>query len=77
MSAVTVGARYQIVIPVKERNRIGLRPGQKVEVSVEGDRLIIEPLGSVKAKGILKDAGAKADATDYIKKLRREWEERQ
>ena len=76
MTAVTVGERYQIVIPVKERNRIGLKPGQKVNVSVEGDRIVIDPVGSVQAKGILKDIGPREDATDYIKKLRREWEER-
>ena len=76
MSVVTVGARYQIVIPVKVRKRIGLKPSQKINVSVEDNRIILEPVGSQQVKGILRDIGGREDATDYIRKLRREWEDR-
>ncbi len=44
MSQATVGKRYQVVIPLKERQKLNIKPDTKVEVVAEGDRLIIYPL---------------------------------
>jgi len=76
MSVATVGARYQVVIPLKERRKAGLQPGQKVNVILEEGRIVLEPVGQPKLRGLLREAGAPYDAVDYVRKLRREWDER-
>jgi AbrB family looped-hinge helix DNA binding protein len=73
MSVATVGARYQIVIPLKERKHVGLKPNQKVQVSVEEDRIILEPIGNQQLRGLLSELRDKNDATSYVRKLRQEW----
>lgn len=76
MSRATVGNRYQVVIPLKERKKLDLKPNTKVEVVAEEDRLIIYPLLPSKLKGIGRAVADGTDATDYVARLRREWEKR-
>ena len=76
MSQATVGKRYQVVIPLKERAQLDIRPNTKVEVVAEGDRLVIYPLSPSRLKGIGRDVADGTDATDYVSKLRNEWEKR-
>jgi AbrB family looped-hinge helix DNA binding protein len=76
MSRATVGKRYQVVIPLKEREKLEIRPNTKVEVVAEGDRLIIYPLSPSRLKGIGRAIADGTDATDYVARLRREWEKR-
>ena len=76
MTQATVGKRYQVVIPLKERKNLEIRPNTKVEIVADGDRLIIYPLSPSKLKGIGQKIADGMDATDYVSKLRREWEER-
>lgn len=76
MTIATVGKRYQVVIPLRERNKLNIRPNSKVEVTAEGDKLVIYPISPGSFRGIGRDLSDEIDATDYVKKLRREWEER-
>ena len=76
MTQATIGKRYQVVIPLKERNKLELKPNIKVDVVAEGDRLIIYPLLPSKLKGIGRKTADSTDATEYVKKLREEWEQR-
>ena len=39
---VTLAARGQIVIPKEARDALGLKPGARLSVRVEGSRLVIE-----------------------------------
>lgn len=43
MAAVTVSPKYQVVIPKEVRKRLGLSPGQKIQVVVYGDRIELIP----------------------------------
>ncbi|CAB1063203.1 hypothetical protein D1BOALGB6SA_7986 [Olavius sp. associated proteobacterium Delta 1] len=76
MTIATVGKRYQVVIPLKERKKLNIRPNSKVEVTTEDDKLVIYPISPAGFRGIGRDLSDGIDATDYVKKLRREWEER-
>ena len=76
MTIATVGKRYQVVIPLKERKKLNLRPNSKVEVTFEDDRLVIYPISLESFRGIGRNLSDDNDATDYVKKLRREWEDR-
>ncbi len=44
MSTTTLSSKSQIVIPARIRRRLGLAPGDRLEVEVEGDHLIIRKL---------------------------------
>jgi AbrB family looped-hinge helix DNA binding protein len=76
MTISTIGKRYQVVIPLKERKKLNIKPNSKVEVTAENDKLVIYPILPASFRGIGRDLSDDIDATDYVKKLRREWEER-
>ena len=76
MTTATVGARYQVVIPRKERDRMGLKPHSKVSVESRGDCLVIYPAKADALRGIGHDLRDGVDASDYVKQLRQEWAER-
>jgi AbrB family looped-hinge helix DNA binding protein len=42
MSSSTLSTKGQLVIPTQYRKALNLRPGDKVEVKLEGQRLILE-----------------------------------
>jgi AbrB family looped-hinge helix DNA binding protein len=42
MSSSTLSTKGQLVIPTQYREALNLRPGDKVEVTLEGQRLILE-----------------------------------
>ena len=44
LSIVTVSSKYQIVIPKDVRDRLRIRPGQRVEAFAIGDRIELVPL---------------------------------
>lgn len=44
MSIVTISPKYQVVIPKAIRERLGLRPGQRVEALTYGDRFELIPI---------------------------------
>lgn len=55
MTEVTISPKYQVVIPKKIREAMGLRAGQKVQVLTFGDRIELIPLKPISSlKGILK-----------------------
>ncbi len=45
METVTVSPKYQDVIPLDIRDSRGIRPGQKVQVIHDGDRVESDPGG--------------------------------
>ncbi|MBC7099825.1 AbrB/MazE/SpoVT family DNA-binding domain-containing protein [Candidatus Bipolaricaulota bacterium] len=44
MAVTSVSAKGQVVIPKKVREVLGLKPGDKLLVSVEGEAIILKPL---------------------------------
>ncbi len=55
MAAVTVSPKFQVVIPKEIRKRLGLVPGQKIQLVVYGDRIELIPVMPVKRmRGFLK-----------------------
>ena len=55
MSAVTVSPKYQVVIPKEVREKLGLSPGQKIQVVVYDDRIVLIPIRPTKQmRGFLK-----------------------
>jgi AbrB family looped-hinge helix DNA binding protein len=55
LSRITVSSKYQIVIPKDVRDRLKIRPGQKIEAFAIGDRIELVPVRPVsKMRGFLK-----------------------
>ena len=55
MATVTVSPKFQVVIPKEIRRKLGLLPGQKVQVVVYGDRIELIPVRPAKLmRGFLK-----------------------
>lgn len=58
METVTVSSKYQVVIPRSVRERLGIRPGQQVQVIPYGDRIEVVPVRPARElRGVL--AGVK------------------
>ncbi len=49
MATVTVSSKYQVVIPRDVRERLGLRPGQKVEAFAVGNRVELVPVEPIRS----------------------------
>ncbi len=49
MSVVTISPKFQIVIPQKIRQAMGLEPGQKVQAIQYGDRIEFIPVRSARS----------------------------
>ena len=55
MPAVTISPKFQVVIPKAVRQRMGLRPGQKVRVLQFKNRIELIPIEPMKAlRGFVK-----------------------
>jgi AbrB family looped-hinge helix DNA binding protein len=76
MTTATVGQRFQVVIPRAERRRLGLRPSSRVNVEASDRCIVLYPVTNKGMRGIGKDLAAGMDATEYVKKLRAEWDSR-
>ena len=56
MSVVTISSKWQVVIPKDVREKLKIRPGQKVQAFAVGDRIELVPVVPLEElKGFLKD----------------------
>lgn len=81
MQLVTVGSKYQIVIPKEIRKKIkSLKPGRKVGVySLDDKSIAIDPEPQTwvdRTYGLMKDAWKDVDPAAEIEKMRDEWEQK-
>jgi AbrB family looped-hinge helix DNA binding protein len=57
---VTISPKFQVVIPKEVRQRLGLKPGQKVQTIVFDDRIELIPVKPIKKmRGFLKGIDTK------------------
>ena len=55
MSVVTISSKWQVVIPKDVREKLKIRPGQKVQAFALGDRIELIPVVPLnELKGFLK-----------------------
>ncbi|MBI2334490.1 AbrB/MazE/SpoVT family DNA-binding domain-containing protein [Candidatus Daviesbacteria bacterium] len=81
MQLVTVGSRYQIVIPKEVREKMnGLRPGLKVAVRFEKENILTiktKPVNWLEQnQGIARKAWKNINTTKYLEDLRNEWDQK-
>jgi AbrB family looped-hinge helix DNA binding protein len=49
-STATLSSKSQITIPAWARRELGLVPGAKIRLTLEGERLVLEPVHSTLAR---------------------------
>ena len=81
MQQVTVGTKYQIVIPIQVRKKIkGLQPGSKVSVDLASEGTITVKTNPQdwleRTRGMMKNAWKGIDTTKYLENLRNEWDKK-
>lgn len=81
MQQVTVGSKYQIVIPKEVRKKIkGLKPGSKIMVSGHDENTItlkkVDEDWLKRTRGMMKEAWKGIDTTKYLEDLRNEWDKK-
>ncbi len=79
MQQITVGTKYQIVIPKDIRKKIkGLKPGDKVIAQFLDDKTVairkVDQNWVSKTRGIAKDAWKNINTTKYLEDLKNEWD---
>jgi len=78
MPTSKLSKKYQITVPKKIREKLGLKKGSKVSIRKEGkDRAILEPVDSLveKYKGLGKRAWKKLGGADqYLNQERNSWD---
>lgn len=80
-ATLTVSSQYQITIPKKLREALGIKPGQKllawIQRWVKGKALTLTPKPKSLADytlGLGKEIWDKVDVDEYIQKERDSWE---
>lgn len=73
MSTATVGSRYQVVIPARERKQVGLKVHDKVAVEVADGVIVVRPIDARRFRGIGKDLAERRGPVQYVRELRKEW----
>lgn len=73
MPTVTVSEKYQVVIPKQAREALGIRPGQKIEVTVYEGRAEFVPVRGMKAmRGFLRGIDTEVIAPESLRDRVRE-----
>lgn len=65
MDTVTISEKYQMVIPRAVREKLGIKPGQKVRLIVYGNVLEVVPVRNIKeARGFLRGMSSTVERED-------------
>lgn len=55
---VTISSKYQVVIPLKIRTALNIHPGDKLDIFLYENRLVLIPVRNIKdMRGFLKGMG--------------------
>ena len=79
MQTAKVSEKYQIVVPKQVREELGLQPGDRLLISVEGNRAVLrlQPRNYADhMRGLHKEIWQGIEPTDYLREERNSWAER-
>jgi len=77
MPAVKTSSKGQVVIPIEIREKLGIKPGQMVNLTLEGERAIITPLPEDPIKALRGSLKGKPSLTKALLKERKEERKRE
>jgi AbrB family looped-hinge helix DNA binding protein len=67
MESVTLSTKGQLVLPKPVRDALHLKPGHRLNVAVEGRRIVIEPEAPPAGWQPLNPAGARLSTSDLCR----------
>ncbi|MEA3413712.1 MAG: AbrB/MazE/SpoVT family DNA-binding domain-containing protein [Pseudomonadota bacterium] len=76
MPTATLSSKSQLVLPVEVRRKLGIRPGDRLIVELEGDHAVIRkaPRSDVEALAAYRSAIWR-DYADEVEEARGEWDQ--
>jgi len=80
MVTVKVSRKNQIAVPAAVRRQLGIRPGDRLTVEVEGAKVILRPEPQSHLDRLINlapEIWEGVDAAEYIRELRDEWSHRE
>lgn len=77
MSIVKTSPKGQVVIPIEIRKKLGIKPGQMVNLALEGERAVITPLPEEPIKALRGSLKGKPSLTKALLKERKEEQKRE
>ena len=72
MPAVKTSSKGQVVIPVEIRKKLGIKPGQMVNLSLDGEKAVITPLPEDPIKALRGSLKGKPSLTKALLRDRKE-----
>lgn len=72
----TVSSKGQFVIPAEIREELGIRPGTRIAIIREGNRIILEPINHEYIRALRGSTAGGPSMTDALLEERREEERR-
>ncbi len=79
MLSVKVSTKHQIAVPSEARARLGIYAGDRLDVTVTDDAIVLTKRSS-RPSDRLRGLGASiwkgVDPVEYVRELRREWDDR-
>jgi AbrB family looped-hinge helix DNA binding protein len=72
----TVSTKGQLVIPAELREELGIRPGMRIAIIRDGNRIILEPVNEEYVRSLRGSTAGGASMTDALLQERREEESR-
>ena len=79
MLSVKVSTKHQIAVPSAARAKLGIKAGDRLEVTVTDDAIVLTKRParpSDRLRGLGADIWAGVDPVDYVRELRRDWDDR-
>jgi AbrB family looped-hinge helix DNA binding protein len=79
MLSVKVSTKHQIVVPSEARRALGIAAGDRLEVEVTPDAIVLRPRpqrAGARLRGLGREVWQGIDPVDYVRELRQEWDDR-
>lgn len=79
MLSVKVSSKHQIAVPSEARRALGIQAGDRLDVEVTGDSIILRPrrgTAGERLRGLGREAWVGVDPVEYVRRIRQDWGER-
>ena len=79
MLSVKVSTKHQIVVPSQARRSLGIGAGDRLDVEVTADSIVLRPRregAGARLRGLGSEIWQGVDPVDHVRQLRREWDDR-
>lgn len=78
--SVKVSTKHQIVVPSEARRSLGISAGDRLDVAIVDDAIVLRPRRGTaveRLRGIARDKGwYEPDPVTYVRRIREEWDRR-